>query len=339
MSSETILNVAVSGAAGQIAYSLLPLICSGKVFGERRINLRLLDLPRAMEVLSGVRMELQDCSYRVVNKIICTSNLQEAFENVHAVFLIGSYPHKEGMERKDLIYQNTLIFKEQGRALNDYANRNVKVLVVANPANTNAWTTMKHAPSLPRENFTALTRLDHERIRSLLTDQLKEELKTEAITADDVSRCISWGNHSSTMVPDISHALLNKKENIDEILHRNPEWDNAKLMKTIQDRWLAVFKARKLTSALSPANASALHMRDWFDGTPEGEYISVGMISDKNSYGIEEDLMFSFPARCINGKFERIENLKCSEEIQTLFEASAKELREERQIVLDIIMN
>lgn len=335
------LKIVVSGAAGQIAYSLLPLICSGQVFGaNQRVCLRLLDLPMAQEALNGVKMELQDCAFNLVDDITLTDNLEVAFRNVDVAILVGGFPRKQGMQRKDLIEKNVAIFKAQGEAIENYASRDVKVLVVANPANTNCLITMEHAPSIPRRNFSALTRLDHERLRSFLVERVNEERAKSGhagrVSSKDVRKCIIWGNHSSTQVPDCSFVEVQAPEQNGSVpltqLVNDSEWVESKLVKDVQERGAAIIKARKLSSAMSAAAAVAAHVRDWFCGSAEGEFVSMAICSDGNKYGVPEGLIYSFPVRCEGkGQYTVIDGLACTDRIKKMMEATSNELLQEKE--------
>ncbi|XP_063716910.1 malate dehydrogenase, cytoplasmic-like [Symsagittifera roscoffensis] len=290
MSTEP-LNVCVTGAAGQIAYSLIYIVAKGEVFGkDQPINLILLDIQPMMGVLEGVVMEIQDCAFPLVKDVVATADPMVGFKDCDSVFMLGAMPRREGMERKDLLKANCKIFEAQGAALDKVAKKTVKVLVVGNPANTNALICSTYAPSIPKENITAMTRLDQNRA----TGQVAAKI---GVTCDSVKNMIIWGNHSGTQFPDAAHATATvngesmsvyKAVNDDNYLKTD-------FVSTIQQRGAAVIKARKLSSAMSAAKAACDHMRDWWMGTPEGEYVSMAVYSAKNSYGIDENLMFSFP--------------------------------------------
>ncbi|GAB9474081.1 malate dehydrogenase, partial [Globisporangium polare] len=327
------LKIVVSGAAGQIAYSLLPLICIGHVFGPtRRVSLRLLDIPMALEALEGVKMELQDCAFNLVDEITPTSDLEVAFKDADVAILVGGFPRKQGMQRKDLIEKNVTIFKAQGEAIEKFASRDVKVLVVANPANTNCLVAMENAPSIPRKNFSALTRLDHERLRSFLVERVNATSSGEKISSKDVRKCIIWGNHSSTQVPDVSHVdvqIADKTQPLSALVN-DADWVENTLVKDVQERGAAIIKARKLSSAMSAAAAVGAHLRDWFNGTKEGEFVSMAISSNGNKYGVPEGLIYSFPVKCTgNGHYEVIEGLAVSPRIEAMMKATATELTEE----------
>jgi malate dehydrogenase len=336
------LKIVVSGAAGQIAYSLLPLICIGHVFGpNRRVSLRLLDIPMALEALEGVKMELQDCAFNLVDEITPTSDLEVAFKDADVAILVGGFPRKQGMQRKDLIEKNVTIFKAQGEAIEKFASRDVKVLVVANPANTNCLIAMENAPSIPRKNFSALTRLDHERLRSFLVERVNATAgAAEKITSKDVRKCIIWGNHSSTQVPDVTHADVHIGQSAKPLttLVTDADWIENKLVKDVQERGAAIIKARKLSSAMSAAAAVGAHLRDWFNGTKDGEFVSMAISSDGNKYGVPDGLIYSFPVKCTgNGNYEVVDGLSVSPRIEAMMKATATELTEERADAQDIL--
>lgn len=335
----TALKIVVSGAAGQIAYSLLPLICIGHVFGPtQRVELRLLDIPPAQEALEGVKMELQDCAFNLVDAIVPTADLKTAFQDADVAILVGGFPRKQGMQRKDLIEKNVTIFKAQGAAIEQFASRNVKVLVVANPANTNCLIAMENAPSIPRANFSALTRLDHERLRSFLVEKVNAT-KGSAISSKDVTKCVIWGNHSSTQVPDVTYAevALGGKPEPFASLVADKDWVETTLVKDVQERGAAIIKARKLSSAMSAAAAIGAHLRDWFNGTKPGEFVSMAICSDGNKYGVPEGLIYSFPVTTKDGKYEVVNGLPISPRIDAMMKATATELTEEKADAMEIL--
>jgi malate dehydrogenase len=331
------LRVVITGAAGQIGYSLIPLICGGTVFGEDQpIELHLLDLPMAEKSLRGVVMEIEDCAYPLVKKVVPTSELKVAFDGVHVAVLVGGMPRKAGMQRADLMEKNAPIFVDQGAALEKYANRNVKVLVVANPANTNCLITALNAPSIPKKNFTCLTRLDENRAKG----QLALKLGT---TVDTVGNAIIWGNHSKTQYPDLEFAhvlqqpptpLSAKSAVADE------KWVDETFVSTVQNRGAAVIEARGFSSAMSAANASADHLRSWFRGTQPGDWVSMGVWSE-GQYGIAKDIIYSFPCDCVNGEWKVVENLQHGEKAaplaQKMMRATEKELVEEKAEAVGIM--
>lgn len=318
------LKVVVTGAAGQIAYSLLYSIAKGDVFGpDQPVDLHLLDITPMMGVLEGVIMELQDCSISLVRNVIATADPLVAFKDVDAAFMVGAMPRKDGMERKDLLKANVKIFYEQGQALDKVAKKTVKVLVVGNPANTNACILSRYAPSIPKENFTCLTRLDQNRAQAQIAAKLN-------VTADKVTNVIIWGNHSSTQFPDVAHAKVNingKVVPVREAINDDSYLKND-FIKNVQQRGAAVIKARKLSSAMSAAKAAADHMHDWFFGTKGDNWVSMGVISD-GSYGIKEGLMYSYPVRIADRKWTIVQGLSVDDFAREKLDATAAELQEE----------
>lgn len=319
------INVVVTGAAGQIAYSLLYQLAAGTVFGPQQpINLRLLDIPVMMKVLDGVVMELQDLALPLLREVVPTSDPVTAFKDVAAAFLVGAMPRKEGMERKDLLAANVEIFKVQGEALHKHARKDVKVLVVGNPANTNALICSHYAPSIPKKNFTAMTRLDQNRAQAALAARLN-------VQVDKVKNVIIWGNHSSTQYPDAAHATVTLASGAQKVAAavNDENWLNTAFVETIQKRGAAVIAARKMSSAMSAAKAAGDHMRDWWMGTKPGEWVSMGVVSD-GSYGIPKDIMFSFPVTIEKGEYKIVQGLPISDFARSKLNVTAKELEEER---------
>jgi malate dehydrogenase len=321
-------RVLITGAAGQIAYSLIFLVAKGDLLGsDHPIILHLLDIPFCLEGLKGVEMEIIDCAFPLLRGLVVTTDVKEAFSKVDYALLVGAFPRKEGMERKDLLEKNAGIFKEQGSALDQYASKNVKVVVVGNPANTNAYLAMKAAPSIPKENFSALTRLDHNRAKSQVAGRIK-------ISPASVHNIVIWGNHSSTQYPDVSHGYVEidgKKVAVKDAV-KDDAWLQGEFISTVQQRGAAVIKARKFSSAASAAKAIVDHMRDWIYGTPQGEIISMAVRSD-GSYGIPEDLIYSFPVTISDGKYSIVQSLEISEFSRKKMDASASELLEERSLL------
>lgn len=299
------IKVVVTGAAGQIAYSLLYLIGKGDVFGPNQpLILHLLDIPPMMGVLEGVVMELMDCALPLLRAVVPTADPEVAFKDVSAAFLVGAMPRKQGMERKDLLAANVKIFQVQGEAMDKFAKKDVKVLVVGNPANTNALVCATYAPSIPKENFTAMTRLDQNRAQAQIAQKLEVPVGT-------VSNVIIWGNHSSTQYPDASHAMVSKASG--DVSARaeiqDDSWFKNVFLETVQKRGAAVIAARKMSSAMSAAKAAADHMRDWFMGTPVGKFVSMGVMSD-GSYCTPKDIVYSFPVEITNGQWSIIKDRK-----------------------------
>ncbi|XP_026210105.1 LOW QUALITY PROTEIN: malate dehydrogenase, cytoplasmic-like [Anabas testudineus] len=327
------IRVLVTGAAGQIAYSLLFSIAKGDVFGkDQPIVLLLLDITPMLPVLDGVVMELQDCALPLLKEIIPTDKEEVAFKDLDAAILVGSMPRKEGMERKDLLKANVAIFKSQGAALEKYAKKTVKVLVVGNPANTNCLIAAKSAPSIPKENFSCLTRLDHNRARSQVAMRC-------GVPASQVKNVIIWGNHSSTQYPDVHHCLVNMSGSelacFDAV--KDDAWLKGDFITTVQQRGAAVIKARKLSSAMSAAKAICDHMRDIWSGTPENEFISMGVYSSGNSYGVPEDLIYSFPVQIKGKTWKIVDGLPINDFSRSKMDATAAELIEERDTAVTFL--
>lgn len=318
------VRVCVTGAAGQIGYSLVYMIGSGAVFGDTPVILQLLDLPFMMEVLKGTSMEIADCALPYVRDVIPTDDPAVAFKDIDVAFLVGAMPRKEGMERKDLLAANVKIFKVQGQALDQYAKKSVKVLVVGNPANTNALMCSKYAPSIPKENFSAMTRLDQNRAQSQISQRL-------GIPVSDVKNVIIWGNHSGTQFPDVRHATatVNGQQVPVYDAIKDDDYLKGDFISTVQKRGGAVISARKASSAMSAAKAACDHVRDIWQGTPEGKYASMGVFSD-GSYKTAEGVMFSFPVTIKDKKWSIVQGLPIDEFAQGKLDATGKELCEER---------
>lgn len=320
------VRVAVTGAAGQISYSLLFSIASGRMLGaDQPIILQLLEIPPAMEALQGVVMELDDCAFPLVQEIIATDNPDVAFKNAQCVLLVGSRPRGPGMERKDLLEANAAIFSVQGKSLNDNAAKDVRILVVGNPANTNCLIAQRNAPDIDPRQFTAMTRLDHNRAMSQLAQQTGKHV-------NDVKGLAIWGNHSATQYPDIAHATVGG-EAASDLVDQN--WTENEFITTVQQRGAAIIKARGLSSAASAANAAVEHMRDWVAGT-DGEVVSMGIYSD-GSYGITERLIYSFPCICEGGDWKIVQGLEISDFSRAKMSNTEKELIEERDAVQDLL--
>ena len=321
------VRVAVTGAAGQISYSLLFRIASGEMLGkDQPVILSLLEITPALNALKGVAMELDDCAFPLLQDIVCTDDSNVAFKNADYALLVGARPRGPGMERKDLLEANAAIFSVQGKAINDHASRNIKVLVVGNPANTNALIAQRNAPDLDPRQFTAMTRLDHNRAIT----QLCQKLNT---TMDNVSKMTIWGNHSSTQYPDLFHAQVSGDVAIEKV-ERN--WYEQEFIPTVQQRGAAIIAARGASSAASAANAAICHMRDWALGTTEGDWVSMGVYSD-GSYGIEEGLIYSFPCVCQNGDWKIVQGLDIDDFSRAKMDATAAELTEERNAVKSLL--
>ncbi len=321
------LNVAITGAAGQIGYALAFRVASGQMLGaDQPVNLHLLEITAALPGLSGVLMELNDCAFPTLNKVIASDDGNVAFRDCHAALLVGARPRGPGMERKDLLLANAQIFSAQGKALNAVADRQVRVLVVGNPANTNALIARSNAPELPAGHFTAMTRLDHNRALS----QLAEKTGTHV---NDIRHMTIWGNHSATQYPDLNHALVGGKR-ATSLVERS--WVEQTFIPTVQQRGAAVIKARGSSSAASAASAALDHMRTWFSGTAADDWVSMGVASD-GSYGIGEGIIYSYPVTCREGAYQIVQGLSIDEFSRAKMKATEAELREERAGVEELL--
>lgn len=324
---KEVLTVCVTGAAGQISYSLLPLLATGQVFGQsQKLALHLLEIPSALPALAGVALELQDGAYPLLTTILQTSDPNLAFHSADIVVLVGAFPRRAGMERKDLLARNVPIFREQGIAIDKVASRDVKVVVVGNPANTNAMVLSCYAPSIPRENISALTRLDHSRA----IGQIAARMET---SVEKVKGVCVWGNHSSTQYPDVTRATADGRAVLQEM--GGYECVASKFIPTIQKRGAAIIKARGFSSAMSAANATADHLRSWICG--DSEVVSMAVPSD-GSYGIKKGVFFSFPVACPgSGKYEIVQGLELDEFSRRYIDATAAELYAEREEALALL--
>lgn len=323
------LRVVITGAAGQIGYSLVYMIASGSVFGENQpIILQLLDIPPAMGVLDGLIMELDDCAFPMVKQIIPTADPLVAFKDADAAFMVGAFPRKEGMERKDLLSKNIDIFKVQGGAIDKVAKKSIQVLVVGNPANTNAAICSHYAPSIPKENFSAMTRLDHNRALS----QIAKKCGVEVMKVKNV---IIWGNHSATQYPDASHATVDGKP-APQIVN-DDAWLKDTFVPTVQKRGAAVIAARKSSSAMSAAKAACDHMRSIWHGTKDGEFVSMGVISDGKHYNAPEGVMFSFPVTIKGKKWSVVGGLELSDHAKKMLDITGQELVSEKAEAMEIL--
>ena len=318
------VRIAVTGAAGQIGYSLLFRIASGAVFGPNQpVILQLLEITPALGALEGVRMELDDCAFPLLSGVVCTDNAETAFGDIDAAFLVGAMPRKDGMERGDLLSANGGIFKPQGQAIAAAAKKDIKVLVVGNPANTNALIAMNNAKGIDPGRFTAMTRLDHNRAVSQLAAKVGEP-----VTA--IKKMTIWGNHSSTQYPDLFHCEVNGKSAA--ALINDQAWLENDFIPTVAKRGAAIIKARGLSSAASAANAAIDHMHSWALGTAEGDWVSMAIPSD-GSYGVPEGIISSFPCVCKDGKYSIVQGLEIDEFSRARIDASVAELVEERDEV------
>ena len=326
---KTPVRVAVTGAAGQIGYSLLFRIASGEMLGkDQPVILQLLELPmdKAQAALKGVIMELEDCAFPLLAGVVGTADPMVAFKDADIALLVGAMPRGPGMERKDLLLKNAEIFTVQGKALDAVASRDVKVLVVGNPANTNAYIAMKSAPSLPAKNFTAMLRLDHNRALS--------QLSTKAgVAVGDIEKLIVWGNHSPTMYPDYRFATAGGASLKDKVNDEN--WNRTDFIPKVGKRGAAIIEARGLSSAASAANAAIDHIRDWVLGT-NGRWVTMGIPSD-GSYGIPQDVMYGYPVTCQNGEYTIVQGLPIDDYSREMMNKTLAELEEERSGVAHLL--
>jgi malate dehydrogenase len=321
------LNVAITGAAGQIGYALAFRVASGQLLGpDQPVNLHLLEITPALPTLQGVVMELADCAFPTLNKVVATDDAKVAFRDCHAALLVGARPRGPGMERKDLLLANAQIFSAQGKALNEVADRNVRVLVVGNPANTNALIARANARDLNPRNFTAMTRLDHNRALSQLAE------KTGSHTTA-IRKMTIWGNHSATQYPDLSHTLVNGKAAKSLV---DQKWIEESFIPVVQQRGAAIIKARGASSAASAASAAVDHIHDWFHGTAAGDWLSMAVPSD-GSYGIKEGVIYSYPVTIKDGDYTIVQGLSVDEFSRKRMDATHKELLEERDGVKELL--
>lgn len=344
---EGVKRVLVTGGAGQIAYALVPHLISGKVFGPTtRLIIHLLDIPGTENVLRGVQMEIEDAASPVVVGVVGTTDLRTACTGVDYAILLGGFPRLPGMERKDLLAKNVEIISAHAGALQDHASPDVKVLVVANPANTLALVARKRAAALPARNFSCLTRLDHDRLRGAVAKKLTSLRGPGGeVTAAQVRNAVIWGNHSSTQVPSAAQAEVNfspdrhraKWQPIRDVLY-DETWVHEELVTEVQQRGAAVLAARKLSSALSAAQAIANHFHDWVHGTPEGEFVSMGVYTEPgNPYDVPADIFFSFPVTCAGGGWRVVPGMTMSAETRRRLPATIDELVEERGLALSLL--
>lgn len=321
------VRVAVTGAAGQISYSLLFRIAAGEMLGkDQPIILQMLEITPALGALKGVAMELDDCAFPLLAGMVTTDDPNVAFKDAEYALLVGARPRGQGMERKDLLEANAAIFSVQGKAINDHASRDIKVLVVGNPANTNALIAQRNAPDIDPRQFTAMMRLDHNRAMTQLGQKIGASI-------NDITKMTIWGNHSSTQYPDLHTALVGGSSAIDKV---DSTWYEETFIPEVQQRGAAIIKARGASSAASAANAAIFHMRDWALGTPEGDWVSMGVYSD-GSYGIEEGLIYSFPCTCKGGDWEIVQGLEINAFSKARMQASEDELKEERNAVKSLL--
>jgi malate dehydrogenase len=325
--SKPPVRVAITGAAGQIGYQLAFRIASGQLFGQDQpIILQLLEITPALGALNGVAMELDDCAFDTLHSVVVTDKAEEAFRDTNYALLVGARPRGPGMERKDLLIANAQIFSAQGKALDKVADRRVKVLVVGNPANTNALIARENAKGLDPRNFTAMTRLDHNRAKAQLAGKVGAHVS-------DVRRAIIWGNHSATQFPDLAHATVNGAAALTRV---SQAWYRDEFIPTVQQRGAAIIKARGASSAASAASSAIDHVHDWALGTPDDDWVSMAVASD-GSYGIAEGLVYSYPVRCVRGEYQIVQGLAIDDFGRSKMAATEAELREERVGVKDLL--
>jgi len=321
------VRVTITGAAGQIGYQLAFRIASGQMLGpDQPIILQMLEIPPALPALQGVMMELDDCAFNTLAGIVATDDPDVAFKDSDYALLVGARPRGPGMERKDLLQANAAIFSVQGKAINDHASRNIRVLVVGNPANTNALITSSNAPDIDSGNFTAMTRLDHNRAKAQLAAKTGSHV-------NDITCMTIWGNHSATQYPDINHACVSGQKATDLV---DREWLTETFIPVVQQRGAAIIKARGASSAASAASAAIDHMHDWALGTAEGDWVSMAIPAD-GSYGIEPGIIFSYPVRCSGGQYAIVQDLSIDDFSRARMDATEAELREERAAIEELL--
>lgn len=328
------IRVAITGVAGQIGYALLPMIANGDMFGpDQEVIIQGVDLnlDAVKENLKGIQMELDDGYYPLLKQVIFTTDPNVAFRDADVAILLGAFPRKQGMERKELMEKNISIFKTMGTAIEQNASKNIRVLVVGNPANTNCLVCQKYAPSIPPKNFSALTRLDHNRARGQIA--LRANVKLT-----EVKNVIIWGNHSSTQYPDVCHGTVSGRP-IEQVLQKDKQWLKSEFIEMIQKRGAAIISARKASSALSAARGITNHVHDWMCGTPPGEYVSMAVFTEENNgYDVAKGLMYSFPVQC-NGKgdYEIVKGLPVDDFSREKMKSTEAELLEERELALKLV--
>lgn len=321
------VNVAITGGAGQIGYALAFRVASGQLLGaDQPVNLHLLEITPALGALQGVVMELNDCAFPTLNKVVATDDAKVAFKDCNFALLVGARPRGPGMERKDLLLANAQIFSAQGKALDAVASRDVRVLVVGNPANTNSLIAQRNAPGLNPRNFTAMVRLDHNRALSQLAEKT-------GVHYNKIRKAIIWGNHSATQYPDLHHALVDGKPALSLV---DQQWYADTFIPVVQQRGAAIIKARGASSAASAASAAIDHVHDWVKGTADGDWVSMGVPSD-GSYGIPEGVIYGYPVTCKNGDYQIVQGLDINAFSRQRMDATHKELLEEREGVKDLI--
>ncbi len=325
--TNTPKRIAITGAAGNIAYQAMFRIAAGEFLGDQQpVALSLIDIPPAMPSLGGTAMELEDCAFPLLRGVSLSADVEEGFGDADYVFMFGSRPRGKGMERSDLIRENGKIFGPQGKAINDCARRDVRVLVIGNPANTNALIALRHAPDLDPRQFSAMTRLDHERSRSMLARKIGEPVA-------NIARMTVWGNHSPEMFPDIGYCTASGTPARDLV---DADWYRGEFIPAIQQRGAKVIEARGASSAASAANAAILHMRDWVRGTPKNDWVSMSVLSD-GSYGVAEGIVFSFPCQCSEAEYSIMSQLELDAVGRERIKANEAELLSERDAVADLL--
>ena len=325
--ARTPVTVTVTGAAGQIGYALLFRIASGHLLGaDVPVRLRLLEITPALKAAEGTAMELEDCAFPLLSGIDITDDARVAFDGCNVALLVGARPRTAGMERGDLLSANGGIFKPQGEAINAGAADDIRVLVVGNPANTNALIAASHAPDVPKSRFTAMTRLDHNRAKSQLA-------KKAGVAVSDITNLTIWGNHSATQYPDIFHAKINGRSALEVVDDRS--WLESDFIPTVAKRGAAIIEARGASSAASAANAAIDHVHSWVNGTPAGDWVSAAIVSD-GSYGVPEGLISSFPVTSTGGEWEVVQGLEIDEFSRARIDASVHELEDERNAVREL---
>lgn len=322
------LTVMITGAAGQIGYALVPMVASGRMFGAKQpVILHLLDIEPAKAALEGVKMELLDGAYPLLKGIHAFTDVEAAAKDVDVAVMVGGYPRKAGEERADVMAKNVSIYKSQASALEKNASKDVKIVVVANPANTNALILREYAPSIPAANITCLTRLDHNRALAQVAGRM-------GVHVTAVKNVIIWGNHSSTQYPDVNHGTVEGKPIRQQV--KDDAWLDGEFVSVVQQRGAAIIKARGLSSALSAANAVCNHVNDWINGTPRGQWVSMGVVSG-GQYGVQPGLVYSYPVTCSNGKWKIVEGLSLDKASLERLHATEKELVEEKELAMQCL--
>lgn len=331
--NPTPLTVTITGAAGQIGYALAPMISHGDMFGiEQPVMLHLLDVPRAMTALEGIAMEILDGAFPLVTGVKTFSDPSKAFRESDVAIMVGAFPRKKGMERKDLMAKNVAIFREMGMAIDEHANPDIKICVVGNPANTNAAVLSHFAPKVPKKNVTALTRLDQHRAQRIIADRI-------GVNYLEVSNVIIWGNHSRTMYPDVNHATIGERNPIQSVRDAvdDDKWLDEDYIEQVQSRGAAVIAKRGASSAFSAARGIVRHMHSWWNGTSRGQWVSMGVWSEGNPYGIGPGLMFSFPCKCFGGEWMVIRDLHIDATGRKKLQITEAELKEEKKMAFELL--